>query len=473
MVRRETVEAAARGTGGPSARHRALTALTAAALASVAVVACFAPGLMSFDSFQQLEQGRTGALTDLHPPIMAWVWGAIDRLLPGPLGMLLLHALLFTGGLALLAGSALRSPWSVAAAILGVTLLPPVFVNLGTVWKDVGMAAALVAACGVMLAARSGRRPWLHAVALPLLFYATAVRHNAAAAVLPIALWLGTELGASLGWQRRWPRIVLGVAVAASLTLGAAAVDARLVQQRCYPVQTLLLYDLAGISVRAGADAVPPFVPREPGFDLAARYSPKWGAHPLYRWEAAAVIRPADANPRLGLIGDEADIQRLFDAWLAAVRAHPRAYLAHRWELACWQFGMHAGPVPYPYHDGVLDNTIGIGFEPSAVTQVMRALRDPLRDTVLFRGWFFVAALTVLMVVAWRRRGGLRGPTLAIATSGLLYALPQVFCSTACDFRLVWWSVVASALALVLSIARGAPAPRPAPSPEPAAAAPC
>ena len=55
----------------------------------------FYPGYMSNDSVDQLTQGRENLYNAWHPPIMSWVWGRLDQVIPGPLGMLIFHNLLF------------------------------------------------------------------------------------------------------------------------------------------------------------------------------------------------------------------------------------------------------------------------------------------------------------------------------------------------------------------------------------------
>ena len=53
-------------------------------------VAAFYPGYMSPDSTSQLMQARAWDFTDWHPPLMAALWGLVDRVFPGPAGMLVL-----------------------------------------------------------------------------------------------------------------------------------------------------------------------------------------------------------------------------------------------------------------------------------------------------------------------------------------------------------------------------------------------
>ena len=64
------------------------------------------PGYMSFDSAYQWQQGRLGQYDDGHPPLMAMLWGVVDRVV-------------------LLAGSAefRYLAWPVLAALLAPPLL--------------------------------------------------------------------------------------------------------------------------------------------------------------------------------------------------------------------------------------------------------------------------------------------------------------------------------------------------------------
>ena len=52
---------------------------------------------MSYDSVVQLADGRSGHYDSWHPPVMAWLLGLFDALLPGPGLFLLFMVLLFAG----------------------------------------------------------------------------------------------------------------------------------------------------------------------------------------------------------------------------------------------------------------------------------------------------------------------------------------------------------------------------------------
>ena len=98
-------------------------------------VVVFAPGYMSPDSVDQLAQGRSGRYGDWHPPVMSWLWGRLDHAVPGPLGMLVFHNLLFWSGLGLWV--ALVAPrWNLIVKcllLLVIGFFPPIFLLLSTI----------------------------------------------------------------------------------------------------------------------------------------------------------------------------------------------------------------------------------------------------------------------------------------------------------------------------------------------------
>src|SRR5215471_15427009 len=125
------------GVGG-----RVIACATSATLGIALTVACFYPGYMSSDSVDQLGQARSGVFNDWHPPLMSFVWRFTDQIIPGPLGMLILNNVLFWSGIALICYRCLEESAAPAIAVLG--LLPPVFGQLSTVWKDVAFGASMI-----------------------------------------------------------------------------------------------------------------------------------------------------------------------------------------------------------------------------------------------------------------------------------------------------------------------------------------
>jgi hypothetical protein len=165
---------------------RVLTPRRILALAVVGVLLYAYPGLVSYDSVDQLDQARRWDLGDWHPPAMAALWRGVELFIGGPFGMLLAQTI----GLVLGANWILRDRLSPHAAALGalvVAWFPPILTVTGVVWKDGQMAGYLMLGIAALCSPRPRVR-WLGVLAI---FLASAVRHNAPAATLAplVLLW--------------------------------------------------------------------------------------------------------------------------------------------------------------------------------------------------------------------------------------------------------------------------------------------
>jgi hypothetical protein len=87
------------------------------------MLAITAPGFMSWDSVAQLASARSGLYNSWHPPLMAWLLGAFDGIVPGTLLFLIFQSGLLLFALLALLWCRPRGPVSAVAALL-IVLLP-------------------------------------------------------------------------------------------------------------------------------------------------------------------------------------------------------------------------------------------------------------------------------------------------------------------------------------------------------------
>jgi hypothetical protein len=423
----------------------------------------FYPGLLSYDSANQLFQGRRGTFNDWHPPVMSWIWGWIDRVVRGPAGMLILHNVLFWSGLGV--WTAWITPgWRAPArslVILAMGFFPSIFMLLSTIWKDVAMAAWLLFAAGWL--AMAERKGSLRALSLSLvgMWCALAMRHNAVFAVLPLMLVAGGVLFNRMypdsnrpARHRRMLSAVLGLLLL-GVSLLSTTLAGRLLTgfQTTYAGQTILVHDLLAISVHANQILVPDYVtlPQQVTLaDLQAINATQFPVVCLYSGCGVSELRiKTYATPDLHA--------QTIRVWARAVLSHPDAYLLHRLQEFKRQFAIGGGTVCLPYiteNDQVALAAFGIDAEsmgpPRPQPRVTRAVllaAERLQNTLFFRGWVYLAFLLVVPALALLPRvGARRAPTvvLAVGGSGLLYGLSYFAISTTCDFRMHYWTVVSA-----------------------------
>ncbi|MCX6626515.1 MAG: hypothetical protein NTW28_02650, partial [Candidatus Solibacter sp.] len=243
-----------------------------ALLCAAFTITVYYPGYMSPDSVIQLGQARNGVNDNLYPPVMDYIWSATDRVLPGPAGMLVLQNAVFWYALALLAFVVVARPlWQVVFVLLAGSW-PPTYCTLGTIWKDVGMQAFLLASLAAMLYAPYRRRVWPLGIAVLCLFLAAGYRHNGIAAAPPLLALCMLEL--ALLVPQRLPRLdaylrkrtlvrafypILGL-LCLAVTLGTLDFvnNYHKVNSRLWGY--FMLHDLAGISVQQNAKYLPDYI---------------------------------------------------------------------------------------------------------------------------------------------------------------------------------------------------------------------
>jgi hypothetical protein len=143
---------------------------------------------------------------------------------------------------------------------------------------------------------------------------------------------------------------------------------------------------------------------------------------------------------------------RLVKAWVAAVTAHPLAYLEHRlvfmWTfLARDKLVLELYKMSPPNEPPLAHNAYFMALMP---------LYDALKSTVLFRAGLWLILGIAVIVRSWRARATPEGTfALSIAASGVVYVLTFGMLGVATDFRYAYWGVLASLAGLVPALLAG------------------
>ncbi len=446
------------GAGPTRTPRRTRWAYAGATLAGIAVTFfTFRGGYLTVDPTFQFLHARRHTIDDWHAPVMAWMWQQVDHVVRGTLGMFALQVIPFWVGLALILAGRLGGRARYALVLLAIGLCPPVFGLLSTIWKDIQMSAALLLAFGLLLQSeRHASRTALLLANVPLL-YALMLRHNAAAAVLPIAIWMGFLALPAFGYSAR-----ARVALPLGMTLLAGHLAAsRLVEEyvirpsRAYPVQAIYIHDLAAISLETGQIELPDYL-RNRGISLAElRDGFREDTSDYLIWKDEARLR--------SLV--KADIDALRRCWWKTIRAHPGLYLMHRWRVfrAFLAYGRAESWRPLvsnvlPEHLKAHRAELGVPeFQIHPWNALVTRQLERLKDTALFRPWLYALLLAAVAVAQLRRRAA-DPAVLTLLASASLYLVGYFPIAPAGDFRYAWWSAVA-ALALV-AIVLGTPSRR-------------
>ena len=229
----------------PRILHVVVAVLIAAAYGLT--LAVFYPGIMTYDAKFIHEDIAKGVLGDWQSPVMTVLWGVIDPVAPGSASVFLLTATSYWLGFGLLAFAVACRSGQVALLLPLLALTPPAFVFVGIIWRDMLFATIwLLAAVIVFAAAESGARFRMMVKALALVLCALGVL------LRPNALIAAPILAAYIAWptQTSWKRttILLVPAMAGFFALVQVVYYGVLGATRQHPLQSVMIFDLGGIS---------------------------------------------------------------------------------------------------------------------------------------------------------------------------------------------------------------------------------
>lgn len=411
------------------------------------------PGYMSYDSAYQWQQGRLGQYNDGHPPVMAMLWGVVDRAVPGPLGMFVLQAVLFWTALAGIAsGISWPAPWR-ALLVLAWGLWPPLFGLLAHVWKDVWTMALFALAVWALQAELRRPSTSLRAAALVALSLGCAFRHNAITGALPLVAWWAVRTlraHALPAGRAGWRPLGLTLAAALLLQLGAGLPARHPAVRHMRAVWSpVALWDMAAVSLREGRLLFPPgFATPELTLSELQAYFRDYSDTTIFQTGHLRHTHFSEHSPE--------DVRRLLMAWLRLPLDHWPAWAAHRLRYSALLFGWdRAGRPDFQVFAPIRYEFPGnpqLAYRPSRVQPYAMGRLSSLVGTPLFAGWLYLLLAFVTAVVAGRlaARRPLppqAGLALAVALSCLAYALPLVLVAGSAEFRYLAWPVLSALLA--------------------------
>jgi hypothetical protein len=219
---------------------------------------------------------------------------------------------------------------------------------------------------------------------------------------------------------------------------------------RQHPLQSIMVFDLGGISHFAGSNQFPvSWSEPETALLLNGCYQPtQWDIY--WRLEPCEfVMRKIEREEKL--FGTPV----IAEAWLRAVMRHPVAYLRHR-AAFMWNFltgnnlTMWVADVEHPSQTVFADR-------PAFVALV--SLHDRLKPTPLFSAGAWLLVCAIVCGFGWRRRETPEGAfALGTCGSAALYVLTFFAVGVASDFRYAYWAVLAGiAGGIVITSARPEP----------------
>ena len=395
----------------------------------------FYPGFMSADSLMQYDQSLTLRLSDWHPPLMSALWSLLNQVARGPEGMLYFQLALLWAGLAVWCWQYRTRPLAWLIPLIGV--MPWVLNFAGVLWKDIGMAYALLLMTGIAAGPVTGARL---AAAFVLFFYAVNLRHNAIAAAVPVLVLVMARWRPALS-----PLRLAGAAIAAlavTLALGNVINYRLLDAERTKPLNFIMIDDLSYLSLKEQRSLLP-------GVKIEHIQACALRTISETRTLARDVCLQAFVEPGSLL---SADLKPL---WLSAIARNKLDYLEFRVNAFGFLLRSPETEPFYYWHDGLVANKYGLKAQPSDVSAQVEAVIQDSAEAVpfLFKPYWWLGAATVLLAGSILLRASRTVRTVqALLISAILYTLGYVPVTPLADLRYVYWSMLATTLAALLLV---------------------
>jgi hypothetical protein len=420
-------------------------ALTAAGF-GLTVMALY-PGYLTNDATYVYGYIHDWQLGDWQSPLMTMVWWLIDPIAPGPGSMFLLIVTLYWLGFGVVALTVARRSAGLALAVPLLALAPPAFMLLSMIWRDILFSGVWLLAAAIVYAVadRTGPlRRLVQVLALVLVAFGILLRPNAIAAaplLIAYAIW-----PARFEWKRT--TLMFVPALIAGYGLVHLVYYEILHVKRENPLHSLMVFDLGGITHFTKQNQFPVTWSADETALLTSRcYEPQhwdsyWTLDPC-KFVMARLERPDDV-----IFGS----QRLVDAWMQAVTAHPLAYLQHRLTVL-WTFLAKPNLTLELYKLVLPDET------PLAHNRYFSALlplHDALKSTILYRVGLWLLLGVAIVGWAWPARRTPSGAfAISSAAAGIFYVMSFGLLAVATDLRYAHWGVVADLAALVPALLAG------------------
>ena len=431
----------------PFSSAEGIAAILVCVVGFAASVLLFFPGIATHDALAVYDQAYDWNFGDWQPPLMGVIWVWLEPIFGYGTRAILLPTLGLYWLAILLVFLALRRTGAISAwLIVVVGALPPTFALLGIIWRDVifSILWLLAFALATLTTARGAvLRLALTMLALAGVLIGYWLRPNALFAAAPLLLYVL--------WPRNWSWLRLAVwslPIVVALQATSYVINTTWLNARPdHVAHSILVFDLAGITHFSGENAFPvdSWTPEQVETVKHLCYQPNyWDA---MWWKECTFAMEAinrDDPPGTKLFGSE----RLVDAWLAAIRAHPMAYLRHR--LAYFNALM-------TWENLVVFDQANSGqwrflfLKSTAYSYFEAAMLWLNHDTPLFRGltWLLLAFATGCAAL-FLPNGQAKAAALTLSVSGAVFTLTYLPFGVAAEYRYVYWTALSSLTAGVV-----------------------
>ena len=416
-------------------------------LVSIGVAALFYPGFMSYDTLHALRSARIGVTDSMWPPMVSYVWRAVDMVSVNPSAMHFSQVFLLLFSIFFIVFDFTKKIRNAAAFLLIYLTIPSVLGTVAVIWKDVLMAAFFLAGFAVIASMRHVINRWwfilLSLLATFLIFLGVCSRHNAITGAVPLLFYLALVVCSRVlkSPSRLWLAVFfLGSTLTGAVFMTKTQLDnyslpgfERLSNSNDFFIRAVRVLDVAGASLCVGSNLFADMAPSLLLADIKSGYDPR------------------HINLSKGLldrVGVDSGIDKV---WLNVAVQHPICFFDNKFQLAKYLIGANKGIQFIITAPSVDKNEYGYllpksSIRDSTVTYIVDASELPF-----FKPWFlYLLSIGSLVYLVWAR--ALTAGHSTIFLSAIFYFGGLVIFGNAADARLLFYTTTALSMFTFISI---------------------
>lgn len=416
----------------------------------VAAFGCFAisvwgmsPGWLTTDSLSHYVDAKQGVYRDMSPILLTWLWNKLLVFSDGPLPMLVLQLLAYWGGFYFLSEAARTRVGPAAPLILLCGFWPGIFEQVGFIWKDIIFGTMMLLAWSMLVAAYFQQRylrTWEKVVLVAALIISVGVKQNGITAVpFVFGAWFYLE-----GKFRKSFIRISAAAVAATVAVTAFSIvltmPSKIVRQGNLIWQYTQIYDLLAISVAENTVFLPKHITDQRTGQLSELRK--------YYWPGGMNSFFFHKGGTLGST-DPVEIDALRKAWLSAVIAYPKDYLAHRWDNLSVMLRLGAYTPAWVGEPGIWENSYIPPFKETTLSEALGATLKTMPWAYLPWMYVVLAGVSFLFSMLFAKNRAI--PLLLFASSAAFFA-PHFFVLPAADYRYLYFCYLMAMVAAVIAL---------------------
>ncbi len=404
-------------------------------LVSLGIVFIFYPGFMTYDTLHALRGARNGVTDSMWPPMVSYVWRAVDLVSLNPSAMHFLQVFLLLGSIFYIIYFFTKKIWCATLFLVIYLSIPVVLGTVAVIWKDVLMASFFMSSFAIVVYMETVANKWrfilLSLLSVFLIFLGVCSRHNAIAGAVPLLFYL-----AFVVCSRKYNcpmHLWLSIFLLGSVLIGSLYYTKTILDNYSLPsftklnsststfLESVRVLDVAGASVCVHSNLFSEMAPNLSVAEIESLYDPK------------------HINLSAGLLGKVGTDNRINKIWLNVAIHHPICFFNNKFQLTKYMIGANEGAQFLITAPSVDENEYGYSlpessFRDSVVTYIIKA-----SNWFFFRPWF-IYLISILAFIYMIRIKALAVSYLTMFLSAILYFVGLIMTGNAADARLLFYS---------------------------------